>query len=159
MITRFGSGWQTITADLALILFLITAQVAAQKPVVSEAKDQASDTADTADTADRTVAGGGKNLPMPVAALAIHKPAQGEAIDGWLDEVVDDERKLVTIAVGFSPSGQTEAVAEGNRLLSDAIAAGVKARLVLEPASRNDIVLSVDYLDGSVDGTEFAQDL
>ena len=26
MIARLGSGWQTITADLALILFLVTAQ-------------------------------------------------------------------------------------------------------------------------------------
>ncbi len=153
MITRFGSGWQTITADLALILFLITAQVAAQKPVVPEAEDQAPD------TTDRTAADGGKDLPMPVAALAIHKPARGEAIRGWLEEAVDDERKLVTIAVRFSPAGQTDALAEGNRLLSDAIAAGVKARLVLEPARQNDIVLSVDYLGGPADGTEFAQDL
>ncbi|MCH2488165.1 MAG: hypothetical protein MK010_10550, partial [Erythrobacter sp.] len=32
MIARLGSGWQTITADLALILFLVTAQASFSQP-------------------------------------------------------------------------------------------------------------------------------
>ena len=32
MIVRAASGWQTIIADLALILFLITAQAVGKKP-------------------------------------------------------------------------------------------------------------------------------
>ena len=43
MIPRATSGWQTITADLALILFLITAQAVAEphKPETAPATEPA----------------------------------------------------------------------------------------------------------------------
>ena len=155
MITRFGSGWQTITADLALILFLITAQAASQADESEPAPQNERETRDS--QVARPAAQSGATLPMPASALAIHRPQSGEAIGDWLNEVVDDERKVATIAVRFAPDSRSQALSEGNRLLGEALAANVKARLVLEPARQDDIVLSIDYLDGSGTGTDIAE--
>jgi hypothetical protein len=146
MILRAASGWQTVTADLALILFLITAQ-AVREPAAPSPQEETEVEAE-ADTAE----------PAPVAssALALHKPAKGESVEEWLLAAVTDERQVATISIGYAPGQREEALAEGERLLAEAEAAGVAARLIAMPNSSAAILVSVDYLRPAPDGTNLA---
>ncbi|HCS17591.1 hypothetical protein D0Y83_14780 [Qipengyuania flava] len=139
MIPRATSGWQTITADLALILFLITAQAVAEP--------HEPETAPTTDTPP----------PDSTAALAMHRPARGENISEWLAASVSDERQVATIAIDYAPGERNIALTEGTRLLGNADAARVTARLVLAPAARNATLVSIDYLREGEAGTDLAQ--
>ncbi|WP_370033406.1 hypothetical protein [Qipengyuania mesophila] len=139
MIIRAASGWQTATADLALILFLITAQaVREEQPAQAVASES--------------------KTPAPVAssALALHKPAPEESVRKWLLATVTDERQVATITVSYTPEGRARALVEGERLLEEAEAAGVAARLVAMPDAQDDTVISVDYLREEADGTNLA---
>lgn len=42
MIARAGSGWQTVLADLSLILFMVTAAAVQDAPAVPPAQDRKS---------------------------------------------------------------------------------------------------------------------
>lgn len=146
MILRAASGWQTVTADLALILFLITAQAVREPPAPpSQVETGVEAETDTVEPA-----------PVTSSALALHKPAPGESVQEWLRATVTDERQVATISIGYAPGQREEALAEGERLLGEAEAAGVAARLIAMPNSSDDILLSVDYLRPAPDGTNLA---
>ena len=146
MILRAASGWQTVTADLALILFLITAQAVREPPVPSPQEEtEVEAEADTEEPA-----------PVTSSALALHKPAPGESVQEWLRATVTDERQVATISIGYAPGQREEALAEGERLLGEAQAAGVSARRIAMPNSSDDILVSVDYLRPAPDGTNLA---
>lgn len=145
MILRAASGWQTVTADLALILFLITAQAVREPPVPSQEETEVEVEADTEEPA-----------PVTSSALALHKPAPGESVQEWLRATVTDERQVATISIGYAPGQREEALVEGERLLGEAEAAGVAARLIAMPNSSDDILVSVDYLRPAPDGTNLA---
>jgi alanine racemase len=146
MILRAASGWQTVTADLALILFLITAQ-AVREPSATPSQEETEVEAET-DAAEPA--------PVTSSALALHKPAPGESVQEWLRATVTDERQVATISIGYAPGQREEALAEGERLLGEAEAAGVAARLIAMPNSSDDILVSVDYLRPAPDGTNLA---
>ena len=70
MIARLGSGWQTITADLALILFLVTAQASiadAERPSAPPAP---------------SVAKSETKPLVPHAGCPAHCSGHGECADG-----------------------------------------------------------------------------
>lgn len=146
MILRAASGWQTVTADLALILFLITAQ-AVREPSATPSQQETEVEAET---------DAGEPAPVTSSALALHKPAPGESVQEWLRATVTDERQVATISIGYAPGYREEALAEGERLLAEAEAAGVAARLIAMPNSSDDILVSVDYLRPAPDGTNLA---
>jgi hypothetical protein len=151
MILRAASGWQTVTADLALILFLITAQAVRETPgpppeVEAELEAEPEAEVDVEEPA-----------PVTSSALALHKPAPGESVHEWLLAAVTDERQVATILIGYAPGQREQALAEGERLLGEAEAAGVAARLIAMPNSSDDILVSVDYLRAAPDGTNLAQ--
>lgn len=139
MIVRAISGWQTATADLALILFLITAQAVRDEP------EQA--------TPELRQDG---QVPIASSALAVHKPAPGEDVRGWLLATVTDERQVATVTVSYTPDHRDAALVEGSRLLGEAEKAGISARLVAIPDIRDDTVISVEYLRPSTHGTNLA---
>jgi hypothetical protein len=147
MILRATSGWQTVTADLALILFLITAQAVRETP----APPPVEETEIESETETEEPA------PMASSALALHKPAPGESVQEWLLAAVTDERQVATISIGYTPGQRENALAEGERLLGEAEAAGVAARLIAMPNASDDILVSVDYLRTGQDGTNLAQ--
>ncbi|MEX0341093.1 MAG: hypothetical protein AB3N06_00765 [Erythrobacter sp.] len=146
MILRGSSGWQTVTADLALILFLITAQAVGNE-------------ASTAEPPVAPAVGAEREAPAPVAssAMAVHRPGAGEAVREWLIATVTDERQVATIAIAYTPERRAEALSEGERLLAEAEAAGVAARLVASPDTKEETVISVDFLRNAEDGTSLAQ--
>lgn len=146
MILRGSSGWQTITADLALILFLITAQAAGNE-------------VSTGELPMASEVGAAREAPAPVAssAMAVHRPGTGEDVRDWLIATVTDERQVATIAIAYTPERRAEALSEGERLLAVAEAAGVAARLVATPNAKAETLISVDFLRNAEDGTSLAQ--
>lgn len=118
MIARAGSGWQTVLADLSLILFMLSAS----------ALSQAGDGADA-----RPV----PHTPSPLAEpLAVWREAAGSpALGEWLAAQAPDPRAQLTILAPYGPGGQAAALAQATRLATDAVRAGVTARVVVEPGA------------------------
>ncbi len=108
MIARTGSGWQTVLADLSLILFMTTAAVVAEPPAP---------TAPPSRTAPTLPA-----LGEPVAVWS--GVPGGPALRDWLAQTAQDPRLRLTIVA--SP-------AEADTALRLAAGAGRAARVLIEP--------------------------
>ena len=129
MIAGGRGSWQTIIADLALILFMVTAAAMGSK------KPETSD----------------NPLPARGEALAIYRPQQGAPpLGDWLAEQAADERQQLTI-IGRHTEGAAEAAADDALALAlDAAEHGVRARVLLEPAEKSDL-LAVLAFDNPAD--------
>lgn len=129
MIARAGSGWQTLLADLSIILFMVTAAA------LSQSKD-----------------GQAAALPNPSARsepLAVYRASAGAPQLGeWLTAQSPDPRQQLSIVAHYPPSsdsrGQQAALAQAAELLRQAGAAGMSARLVVEPGDGG-IVATLAY--------------
>lgn len=120
MIARAGSGWQTVLADLSLILFMTTAAVVAEPPAPL--------------------------APPPRAAPAL--PAFGEpvavwsgvpggpALRDWLAQTAQDPRLRLTIVA--SPDEAAAAL----RLAAEA---GRSARVLIEPEASGPLLATLTY--------------
>ncbi|MEZ5743526.1 MAG: hypothetical protein R3D89_07305 [Sphingomonadaceae bacterium] len=114
MIARAGSGWQTMLADLSLILFITTAAV-----VLS------------GDPAAQAVEPSPRAEPVAVYEAAEGAPPLGE----WLAEQGADSRQVLTITVRYSEDGPGAGLVEAAKLLQQAGAAAQAARVVVEPGA------------------------
>ena len=129
MIARAGSGWQTLLADLSIILFMVTAAA------LSQAGDGA---------------GGAAPQPSPRSEpLAVWRGgADAPRLAAWLDGQPRDPRQQLSIVAHYpaeaGSAGQQAALAEASVLLADAGAAGRLARLVVEPGA-DGIAASLAY--------------
>ncbi len=114
MIARAGSGWQTVLADLSLILFMVTAS--ALSPAES---------------------GAGAVQPSPNGApLAVYRAGPASPPLGqWLADQGGDARLQLTIVAQYAPGGLAEAFRIAGALARDAGASGVTARIVVEPGA------------------------
>lgn len=129
MIARPGqTGWQTILADLSLILFMITASALS----VAEAPHPAS-------AAPRSVA-----APRPVTPSARAEPVgvwrEGEGaplLANWLAEQGSDPRLRLSIVVRYQAGeGRRDAALDrAAALAAQAGPRGASARLVVEPGA------------------------
>lgn len=109
MIARMGSGWQTVLADLSLILFMVTATAVAETPT------QAPPTPP----------------PAPIALPALGDPvavwrwqAGGPSLQEWLAGQAADPRQRLTLVA---------APADGPALLREAAKLPRPARVLIEP--------------------------
>lgn len=142
MILRLGSGWQTVTADLALILFLITAQATRGAP---EAQPQVEPpVAMTMVDADG-------------AGLAIFRPGPDTDLGQWLQATLTDDRQGATVVMRYPDGGRDEAFRSGSDLLAAIERQGLTARLLLEPGSRKESMVLVGYTGGPEAGTVLAE--
>lgn len=118
--TRAGSGWQTLLADLSIILFMVTAAALSQSKDGAQAKD-----------------GGAMVTPKASARsepLAVYRAAPGAPPLGqWLAAQSPDPRQQLSIVAHFAPGNQQAALSEAGALLAQAGTAGMAARLVVEP--------------------------
>jgi len=128
---RGGLGWQTMLADLALILFMVTAAAMGQ-PAPRNAPLATPDPAPA---------------PLPCAAreeaLALWRAAPGgPSLAAWLGAQAADPRQQLTISAVYPPGHLARALAEAGALARQAAAMGRQARLVIEPgvASAGDVV-------------------
>lgn len=124
--TRAAIGWQTMLADLSLILFMVTAAAMADpapKPAPIHAlppppPPQPSALAD----------------PVRAQPLTVWRQVPGgPGLGAWLAQQQIDKREELTITLHYPPDAQTRALAEGGRLMREARGATLPARLVLEP--------------------------
>jgi len=135
MIARGGGGWQTILADLALILFMVSVSATGgSAPAVPEPAPE----------------------PAQAAILqaepgAIYRSAEGGPTLGqWLAGQPADPRQRLTVVARYA-DGQGQAVSTAALAWArDADAAGRPARIVLEPGAADDLlaVLAFDAADG-----------
>lgn len=140
MIMRLGSGWQTITADLALILFLITAQASRDAPAVPEQPERASTT---------MTDGSG-------AGLAIYRPGPETELGEWLETTLTDDRQAATVLMRYPSGGRDAAFRTGSALLEEVERQGSTARLVLEPGTSAESMVLIGYEGEPDDGTILA---
>ena len=115
MIARAGSGWQTVLADLSLILFIVTAAV------VSGADGKAAAPPETSEQAE----------PLAFYSDEPGAPSMRE----WLASQGIDERQQLTITAQYAHGGLAEALRRAGQLARDAGEAGAKSRVIVEPGS------------------------
>lgn len=141
MIVRAGTGWQTLMADLSIILFMVTAAALTQAgPGKAEsAKAQAGQT---------SLAPSQRGEPIAVYRTGAGAPPLGE----WLDSQPRDERQMLTIVSTYTPGKQAEALTRAAALARGAEQRHVLTRVVVEPGS-GDATATLAY-DLSIQSTD-----
>lgn len=118
MIARMGTGWQTLMADLSIVLFMITAAALGQN------------------------GGEGGNAPSRPAQApsqraeptAVYRAGPGVSpIGDWLAAQPRDPRQMLTIVSTYAPGKENAALDLATRLAREAGAVGQVARVVVEP--------------------------
>ncbi len=115
MIARAGSGWQTILADLALILFIVTAAVVT--------------TSNGGGSADAVNDEAGN--PVAIFRASSNSPNLPE----WLKDQHLDDRQRLTITSQYEAAEAARALREAERLLEEAGDAIGNVRVVIEPGA------------------------
>jgi len=134
MIVRAGSGWQTVLADLSLILFMVTAAALSQAEADGRAAKRHAQRAVTP-------------ISPQGEPLAVYRAGEGAPpLAQWLAGQSPDARQQVTIVAQYPPGGQAGALAEAGTLAEQAGAAGARARIVIEPGTAGAVV-SLAYDD------------
>lgn len=117
MITRAGSGWQTLMADLSIILFMITAAALSQQGPDAIAKP--------AQTPSQ------RSEPVAVYRVAPDAPPLGE----WLASQPRDPRQMLTIVSTYAAGREGTALDLAAKLAREAGAVGLAARVIIEPGA------------------------
>ena len=114
MIARAGSGWQTVLADLSLILFMVTA-------------------AALSETGDALVAA---PVSLQGAQLALYRAGDGAPpLEQWLAAQGADGRQQLTIVAQYAPGREEQALRQAEALLREAGSAAAGVRVVVEPGA------------------------
>lgn len=119
MIARMGTGWQTLMADLSIVLFMITAAALGQNGS----------------------GGNAANPPKPAQMpsqrsepIAVYRPGPGmPGIGEWLSGQPRDPRQMLTIVSTYAPGKENAALDLATGLARQAGSAGQAARVVVEP--------------------------
>ena len=121
--SRTALGWQVMLADLALILFMVTAAAMADAP----------DTPKTppAPQAQKPTAVD----PARSEPVALWRDGAGAPdLAAWLAREQPDPRLQLTITLRYPPAAQAQALARGGDLAQAASARGMAPRVILEPS-------------------------
>lgn len=120
-VPRTTMSWQTMLADLSLILFMVSAAAIGE--------DQTPPSAAPAPRAK-------VSAPPQGEPLALWRDGGGAPPLGqWLAMQQADARQQLTLTLRYPPRGQAEALARAADALRSAGAAGSRARVVLEPVA------------------------
>jgi hypothetical protein len=128
MTAEVSPSWATTLADLAIILFMITAADLSNAEMArSAARPSRAEVA----------------MAEPVA---LYRPdASAPPLGNWLAEQSDDPRQQLTIVVHYRTGEAGRMATEGLRLVSQAKEAGRDARLIAEPAERSEVAAVLAY--------------
>lgn len=151
MIVAAGGGiaWQTMLADLALILFMVTAAAMGQPPRAASPPPRPE------------AASGPRPAGEPVAVWRAGAGAMPLA--AWLERQQADRRLLLTVTARYAPGGQAVALAQAGALAGEAGRMGREARIVIEAATDGEeqgaeVTLAYDRAGGqNPNGTQFAR--
>lgn len=136
MIVRAGTGWQTLMADLSIILFMVTAAALSQAGP------------GTAQAGKAELAPSQRGEP-----IAVYRSGDGAPpLAQWLNTQPRDERQMLTVVSTYRPGKQAEALARATALAQDAFARDVPTRVVVEPG-RGDATATLAY-DLSIQRTQ-----
>lgn len=131
---RVSFGWQTTMADLAMILFMITAAgIHAQK--------QEQQRAQQVQQADAVPSLSARGEPLAVYRAQAGAPP----LDQWLAEQAPDKRQYLTIVARYRPGDAAAAARDAVGLAQQAGSAGVSARIVLEPGEGRELLATLAY--------------
>lgn len=119
MIVRAGTGWQTLMADLSIILFMVTAAALSQ--------------AGPGKTGTAVAAPSPRGEPIAVYRTGADAPPLGE----WLDAQPRDERQMLTLVSTYTPGKQAEALSRAARFAEDAAKRRLQTRVIVEPGTGN----------------------
>lgn len=126
MTNQSGQSWHIAFADIALILFLLTATALAREEDLAR-----------------------QGVPASGTASAIFDArARDEDFAQWLSENVSDDRQKVTITLHHSGSLEASQFRRAATLADMAAARNIPHRIVIEPADK-DRLLAVLAFDGS----------
>lgn len=171
MIARtVSTGWQTILADLSLILFMVTASALANAPDGPLAPDS-DPHAKVARLHGPPPAPAPKlpAAPRPapiIAALPRAEPVGvwrsgvgAPPLAQWLRDVARDPRLRLTITVHYAPGGRKAALAQALHLDTAAGAHAADARILVEPGlpAGASAVLGYDGQGTDAAGTQLAE--
>jgi len=121
---KHSKSWQTIIADLALILFMISA-AAMQRENLRKADDP---------------------LPVRGEPMAIYRIAKdAPPLKQWLANQAPDARQRLTIVARYTPDGEDEAA---RAALALAAQTSLQARIVIEPADRAEVLAVLAFDKG-----------
>ncbi len=130
MMNFSGQGWQTILADLSIILFMVTANDLSN-----------ADFRDTPEEAGETAAMVATGEPV-----AIYRPGPDViSLGEWLSGQEADGRQQATILVRHAGAGIEQAIAGGLTLAAEAEAVGYPARLIVEQGDSPDLSVLLTY--------------
>lgn len=135
MIVRAGTGWQTLMADLSIILFMVTAAALSQ---AGPGKALAGPS--QAGPRQSGAAPSQRGEPIAVYRTGTGAPPLGE----WLDTLPRDPRQLLTVVATYTAGKQTDALNRATALAIEADKHGVLTRVVVEPGA-GDATASLAY--------------
>lgn len=128
MTAQVSTSWATILADLAILLFMITAADLSNAEITKSA------------TAPSSAA------VVPAEPVALYRPdGSAPPLGRWLAEQPTDPRQQLTVVVHYRAGEADTMAAEGLRLVSQAEAAGRDARLIAEPGDRSEAAVVLAY--------------
>ncbi|WP_408589064.1 hypothetical protein [Novosphingobium sp.] len=136
------AGWQTILADLSLILFMVTAFALANAPDAPLQPDNPPAPAKSLPAQVRPATSASPQAE-PVALWRDTPGAPPLAV--WLAEQARDPRLRITIVVRHLARQRTEAFARADRLERAAGPRGAAARLVIEQGAADGASVTVGY--------------
>jgi hypothetical protein len=155
MIARtVSTGWQTILADLSLILFMVTASALANAPDGPLAPD------DPHPAAAHPAPVPSTPKPAPVTpapqaeAVGVWRSGVGAPpLAQWLNDVGTDPRLRLTITVHYAPGGRKAALTQALHLDAAAGVHAANARMLVEPGLPAGASAALGY---DADGTQLA---
>lgn len=140
MIVRPSTGWQTILADLSMILFMIAASA------LANTSEKAQPVAKAHAAAAQTPP------PAPVQASVRAEPvgvwsdsAGAPPLAQWLADQGSDPRLRVTIVVRHGSGDQAAAFARAAALAQSAGERGKNARVVVEPGTSRGATVTLGF--------------
>jgi hypothetical protein len=134
MIARtIGVGWQTILADLSLILFMVTASALAEAPDSPLGNDSAAPKSAPKPASKPAPPPAIAPLPRAEPVAVWRAGAGAPPLPQWLHDVARDPRLRLTITVHYAPDGRAAALAEAARLDRQSGRHVSGARIVIEP--------------------------
>jgi len=138
-LTRNSNSWQLILADLALILFLVTAAALSAGGAVEEAIE-------AIDEPDSTALPG-PALPGALApAQALYRAGPGlPTLGEWLEQQPRDPRASLTIVAQHVTGEDERAWSDARSMAATASAMGVRARVIIREGEASAIHASLAY--------------
>jgi hypothetical protein len=121
MIVRAGTGWQTLMADLSIILFMVTAA----------ALSQAGPGPAAAAPPQTPAAPSPRGEPIAVYRSGTDAPPLG----AWLDDQPRDSRQMLTVLSTYTPGQQSEAMTRAANYAAHAAQRRIQVRVVVEPGT------------------------